>query len=96
MEEEVTFQRLLWTDDGNMEIMGYSIQPILSTSDRNPSEASPTEVIEKVIGRDKLYGLIGESRTKPAIHWEGGDDYQDIFKRFMEEGLGVGHKGSHS
>ncbi|KAH3012235.1 hypothetical protein KXV89_005685 [Aspergillus fumigatus] len=87
MEEEA-FQQLLWTDD-NMEIMGYSIQSILPTPDRNPLEVSPTEVIEKAIGRDKLYRPIGESSTRSAIYWEGGDDHQRIFKNFMEEGLNM-------
>lgn len=93
--EEVTFQQLLWTDN-NMEIMGYSIQSILPTADRNHLEVSPTEVIEKAIGRDKLYGPIRESSTRSAIYWEGGDDHQRIFKNFMEEGLNVGGKSPHS
>jgi hypothetical protein len=95
MDEEETFEQLFMTD-GNMEIMGYYIQPILPTPDRDSSDASPAEAIEKAIGRDKLYGLTGKSCARPAIYWEGGDNYQDIFKRFMEEGLGVGHKSSHS
>ncbi|KAJ8147754.1 hypothetical protein LV165_008661 [Aspergillus fumigatus] len=72
-----------------MEIMGYSIQSILPTADRNHLEVSPTEVIEKAIGRDKLYGPIRESSTRSAIYWEGGDDHQRIFKNFMEEGLNM-------
>lgn len=58
-----------------MEIMGYSIQLILPTPDWNPLEVSPTKVIEKAIRWDKLYRLIGESSTRSAIYWEGGDDY---------------------
>jgi hypothetical protein len=94
-----TFRDLLWRDvdiEKDMEKVGYSVQDILPIPNRNPSESSPTEAIEKAVGKHKLYEPIGKSGTKPVIYWEGGDNHQRIFKSFIEERLNMGRKNPHS